>query len=154
MKSPRRSLAIALVALSPLVLAGCEKPYPGVTAWSGTSSEHIEALCWQPAERGGLTPRECAEDLLATAGSGQGITALEVAPGETVGVSVDPVVAEGGWSLQIAGQTLASGLTDTYYRFTFPEQVATEGAGYTLQVIAAAKPNGARGYWFFQLVPR
>ena len=154
MKSPRRSLAIALVALSPLVLAGCEKPYPGVTAWSGTSSKHVEALCWQPEELGGLTPRECAEDVLATAGAGQGIAALEVSPGDTVGVSVDPIVAEGGWSLQIAGQTLATGLTDTYYRFTFPEQVAAEGAGYTLQVIAAAKPNGARGYWFFQLVPR
>jgi hypothetical protein len=154
MKSPRRSLAIALVALSPLVLAGCEKPNPGVTVWSGTSSEHVQALCWQPKELGGLTPKECAEDVLAAAGSGQGITALEVAPGETVGVSVDPVVAEVGWSLQIAGQTLATGLTDTYYRFTFPETVATEGAGYTLQVIAAAKPNGARGYWFFQLLPR
>jgi hypothetical protein len=154
MKSPRRSLAIALVALSPLVLAGCEKPYPGVTVWSGTSSEHSEALCWQPAKVGGLTAKECANDVLETAGSGQGIDVLEVAPGATVGVSVDPVVAEGGWSLQIAGQTLASGLTDTYYRFTFPEQVATDGPGYTLQVIAAARPNGARGYWFFQLVPR
>jgi hypothetical protein len=154
MKSPRRSLAIALVALSPLVLAGCEKPYPGVTVWSGTSSEHTQALCWQPEEVGGLTAKECANDVLETAGSGQGITALEVAPGATVGVSVDPVVAEGGWSLQIAGQTLATGLTETYYRFTFPEQVAAEGPGYTLQVIAAAQPNGARGYWFFQLVPR
>jgi hypothetical protein len=154
MKSPRRSLAIALVALSPLVLAGCEKPYPGVTVWSGTSSEHTAALCWQPEEVGGLTAKECANDILETAGSGQGITALEVAPGATVGVSVDTVVAEGGWSLQIAGQTLATGLTETYYRFTFPEQVAAEGPGYTLQVIAAAQPNGARGYWFFQLVPR
>jgi hypothetical protein len=154
MKSPRRSLAIALVALSPLVLAGCEKPYPGVTVWSGTSSEHTQALCWQPEEQGGLTAKECANDILETAGSGQGITALEVAPGATVGVSVDPIVAEGGWSLQIAGQTLATGLTETYYRFTFPEQVAAEGPGYTLQVIAAARPNGARGYWFFQLVPR
>jgi hypothetical protein len=154
MKSPRRSLAIALVALSPLVLSGCEKPYPGVTVWSGTSSEHAEALCWQPKELGGLTAAECANDVLETAGSGQGISGLEVAPGATVGVSVDPVVADGGWSLQIAGQTLATGLTDTYYRFTFPEQVAAEGAGYTLQVIAAAKPNGSRGYWFFQLVPR
>ena len=154
MKSPHRPLAIALVALSPFVLAGCEKPDPSVTVWSGTSSEHVEALCWQPKEVGGLTPTECAEDVLATAGSGQGIEVLEVAPGNTVGVSVDPIVAESGWSLQIAGQTLATGLTDTYYRFTFPEQVATEGAGYTLQVIAAARPNGARGYWFFQLVPR
>lgn len=154
MKSPRRSLAIALVALSPLVLAGCEKPYPGVTAWSGTSSEHTAALCWQPEETGGLTSRECANDILETAGSGQNLNALKVAPGATVGVSVDPIVAEGGWSLQIAGQTLATGLTETYYRFTFPEQVAAEGPGYTLQVIAAAQPSGARGYWFFQLVPR
>lgn len=154
MKSPRRSLAIALVALSPLVLAGCEKPYPGVTAWSGTSSEHSEALCWQDAEVGGLTPTECAQEVLETAGSGQGVATLEVAPGSTVGISVDPKVAEGGWSVQIAGQTLATGLTETYYRFTFPEQGAVEPGGYTLQVIAAAQPNGARGYWFFQLLPR
>jgi len=154
MKSPRRPLAIAALALSPLLLAGCEKPYPGVTVWSGTSSEHSPALCWQPAEVGGLTPEQCAADVLETAGAGQGIPILEVAPGDTVGISVDPVVAEGGWSVQIAGQGLASNLTETYYRFTFPEQVATEGPGYTLQVLAAAKPNGQRGYWFFQLVPR
>jgi hypothetical protein len=154
MKSPRRSLAIALVALSPLILAGCQKPYPGVTVWSGTSSQHEPALCWQSEEVGGLTAEECAADVLETAGSGQGIAIIEVSPGDTVGISVDPVVAESGWSAQIAGQSLATGITDTYYRFTFPEQVATEGAGYTLQVIAAAQPNGARGYWFFQLVPR
>jgi hypothetical protein len=154
MKSPRRSLAIVLVALSPLVLAGCEKPYPGVTVWSGTSSEHEAAVCWQPADTGGLGPRECAEDVLAAAGAGEGIASLEVSPGDTVGISVDPVVAESGWSVQIAGQPLASGLTETYYRFTFPEQVTTEGPGFTLQVIAQAEPNGSRGYWFFQLVPR
>ncbi len=154
MKSPRHSLAIALVALSPLILAGCEKPYPGVTVWSGTSSQHEPALCWQPEEIGGLTPNECAADVVETAGSGQGIAIIPVSPGDTVGISVDPVVAEAGWSAQIAGQSLATGITDTYYRFTFPEQVATDGTGFTLQVIAAARPNGARGYWFFQLVPR
>ena len=154
MKSPRLSPAIALLALSPFGLTGCEQPDPGVTAWSGTSSEHVEALCWQPAEHGGLTPGECAVDLLASAGSGAGIAALEVSPGGTVGISVDRVVAESGWSVQIAGQDVATGLEDTYYRFTFPEQVATDGPGYTLQVIADATPNGTRGYWFIQLVPR
>ena len=65
--------------------------------------------------------------------------------GDTVGISVDPIVAEGGWSLQIGGQALASDLTDAYYRFTFPEQVATDGPGYTLQVIAAGQAQrGAR----------
>ena len=71
MKSPRRSPAIAALALAPLLLTGCEKPNPGITAWSGTSSEHVEALCWQHEEVGGLTPSECAEDLLARASSGE-----------------------------------------------------------------------------------
>lgn len=152
MKSPRRAPALAVIALTPLLLAGCEKPNPGVTVWSGTHSEHEEALCWQP-DGSALTAKECAQDVLSAAGSGQGIPRLEVAPGTTVGVSVDNAVADSGWSVQIAGQTLASGLTDTYYRFTFPEQVATGGEGYTLQVIANADPSGARGYWFFQLIP-
>jgi hypothetical protein len=154
MTSPHRALAIGLVALSPLVLAGCEKPYPGVTVWSGTSSEHVSAVCWQFEEGTPLTPRECAQDVLERAGSGEGITQLEVSPGDTVGISVDPVVADSGWSVQIAGRTLAAGLTETYYRFTFPEQVAAEGPGFTLQVIAASAGTGSRGYWFSQLVPR
>lgn len=154
MMSPRRPLAIALLALSPMLLAGCEKPFPGVTVWSGTSSEHEPAVCWQAEESGGLGPRECAEDVLAAAGAGEDVASLEVSPGGTVGISVDPVVAENGWSVEIAGQSLATGLTETYYRFTFPEQVTTEGPGFTLQVTAQAQPEGARGYWFFQLVPR
>lgn len=154
MTLPPRALAIGLVALSPLVLAGCEKPNPGVTVWSGTSSEHVQALCWAQDEAASLGARDCAEDVLAKASAGEGITRLEVSPGQTVGISVDKVVADNGWSVQIAGQTLASGLEGTYYRFTFPEQVATEGPGYTLQVIAAAQGTGSRGYWFFQLVPR
>ena len=154
MKLPHRRVALATLALSPLVLAGCEKPNPGVTAWSGTSSEHVQALCWQHEEDTSLGARDCAQDVLDRASAGEGITTLEVKPGATVGISVDPVVADGGWALQIAGTTLASGLTDTYYRFTFPEQIAAGGDGYTLQVIAAATPNGTRGYWFFQLVPR
>lgn len=157
MKSSRRSLAIAAVALAPLVLAGCEKPNPGVTVWSGTNSEHVEALCWQHREVGGLSATDCAESVLQAASQGQNITPLAVTPGDVVGVSVDPIVAENGWSVQISGRTLASGLTDTYFRFTFPETILidlpTDGSGLTLQVIAAAKPNGARGYWFYQLIP-
>ena len=153
MSTRHRALAIGIVALSPLALAGCEKPAPGVTVWSGTHSEHVQALCWQFEEGVALTPRECAQDVLDRASSGEGIARLDVTPGDTVGISVDPVVADSGWSVQIGGQTLAAGLTDTYYRFTFPELGATEATGYTLQVIAAAQPTGTRGYWFFQLLP-
>lgn len=149
-----RALAIGLVALSPLVLAGCEKPNPGVTVWSGTSSEHVQALCWAHAEDASLGARDCAEDVLARASEGEGIATIDVSPGDTVGISVDQVVADNGWSVQIAGQMLASELTETYYRFPFPWEVATGGPGYTLQVTAAAEGTGSRGYWFFQLLPR
>lgn len=156
MYSRLRPLAMALVVASPLVLAGCEKPNPGVTVWSGTNSEHEQALCWQPDERAVLGPRDCAQDVLEKAGAGEGIPRIELAPGDVVGISVDPVVADSGWNVQISGQAIASGLTDTYFRFTFPEgpNVDTTGTGYTLQVIATAQPTGSRGYWFFQLVPR
>ena len=152
MTSARRSLAISTLLLSTLILAGCEKPNPSVTVWSGTNSEHEQAVCWQP-DGAALTARECAQDVLDAAAAGQDIPRLDVTPGATVGISVDHAVADAGWSIQIAGQTLASGLTDTYYRFTFPETVATGGDGYTLQVTAAADGNGVRGHWFFQLVP-
>lgn len=152
MSMRRRALAIGIVAVAPLALAGCEKPAPGVTAWSGTNSEHSEALCWQFEEGQPLTPQECAQDVLDKAGQGEGIARLPVTADETVGISVDPVVAESGWSVQIGGETLAAGLTDTYYRFSWPS-LANNPAGYTLQVIASAGETGNRGYWFFQLVP-
>ncbi len=152
MKSPRRFLAIAVAVTPPLLLAGCQKPNPGVTVWSGTSSEHASAVCWQ-REGAALTAGECAEDVLASAAAGIGIPVLEVTPGNTVGISVDPVVAESGWSVQIAGQPVVTDVTGTYHRFTFPEQVPTDGSGYTLQVTAQAEPNGIRGRWFYRLVP-
>lgn len=153
MSMPRRSLPLVAIALAPLALSGCEKPYPGVTAWSGTQSQHVEALCWQPEPGQALGPLDCAQDVLEKAASGDGVARLDVAPGDTVGISVDTVVADGGWALTIAGQTLVAGLHETYYRFTFPEQVVTGGAGYTMEVIASAAPSGSRGYWFFQLIP-
>ncbi len=148
-----RSLALAGVALSALMLAGCEKPAPGVTVWSGTDSTHHAALCWQFEENRALSDRECAQSVLTNASEGQGIPAVEVLPGNTVGVSVDKAVAAGGWSVQVAGQTLATGLTETYFRFTMPEVVGQDSAGYVLTVTALARPTGARGYWFFKLIP-
>lgn len=155
MMSQHRSLAFAGLALATLALAGCEKPRPAVTAWSGTSSVNTQALCWQADESQALGTGDCAQSVLDAATDGQGVPQLQVAPGDTVGVSVDPAVAEATWSVQIAGQTLVSGLTDTYFRFTFPETgIDPAGTGFTLQVIAQAQPGGSRGHWFFRLNPR
>ncbi len=152
MTSMRRGLAIASLVLLPLGLAGCDEPYPGVTAWSGTSSEHLAALCWQPDPASVLGPAQCAQDVLDGAAAGEGIPRLAVAPGDVVGLSVDPVVADTGWTVQVAGQTLATDLHETYYRFPFPVPGGTAAADYTLQVTAQTPSGGSRGLWFFRLV--
>jgi hypothetical protein len=155
MTPTRRLLAISTLAAIPLLLAGCDKPNPEVTVWSGTSSVHVPALCWAHEENVALTPKECATEVLTAAAQGQGAAQLDVAPGATIGISVDPVVADGGWSIQIGGQPLAANLTDTYFRFTFPETGVTAGGeGFVMQVVSQAKPTGNRGHWFFRLLPQ
>lgn len=154
MSSPRRFLAIAALAVTPLLLAGCEKPDPGVTAWSGTTSVRADALCWQHQDDSALGSGDCAEDILSAAAQGEGVQTLEVRPGATVGISVDHVVADAGWSVQIGTQTLVSDVDGTYFRFTFPETgVDRTGTGFVMQVSANARPTGTRGHWFFRLVP-
>ncbi|MCU0283325.1 MAG: hypothetical protein MUD13_05405 [Candidatus Nanopelagicales bacterium] len=153
MTSSRRSAALGLLLLAPLALAGCEKPNPGVTVWSGTNSEHVQALCWEHEEGESLGAQNCAQDVIQRAQQGTGIATIEVRPGNTVGISVDPVVAESGWSVQISGQPLATGLTETYFRFAFPQNVPAGGEGFIMEVTAQAEGTGNRGIWFFRLLP-
>jgi hypothetical protein len=154
MPSNRRSLAIAALALTPMLLSGCEKPDPGVTAWSGTTSVRAEAVCWQPDSSAALGSGDCAQDVLDAASAGEGLQTLDVRPGDVVGISVDPVVAESGWSVQAGTQTLVSNLKETYYRFTFPEfGIDLSGPGLIMQVVANGRPTGTRGHWFFHLQP-
>ena len=154
MSSPRRSQAIAIFALTPLLLAGCEKPDPGVTAWSGTNSVRANALCWQHDGGAALGTGDCATDILSAAAAGQGVQTLDVQPGATIGISVDTVVADAGWSVQIGSQPVASNLTNTYFRFTFPETgIDQTGTGFVMQVTANAAAAGTRGHWFFRLQP-
>lgn len=154
MTRSRRHPALAAALLATIALAGCEKPFPSVTTWSGTSSFNERAVCWQHDRNKVLGSADCSQDLLNAASAGSGVPHIEVAPGGTVGISVDREVAEGGWSVLIGGQAIAEGLRTTYFRFTFPQQVAAGGSSYLLQVTAAAAPTGTRGYWFFQLVTR
>src|SRR4051794_35746426 len=114
MSSPRRFLAIAALAVLPTVLSGCEKPDPAVTAWSGTTSVRADPVCWQHEGNAALGTGDCASDILNAASEGQGVQTLDVRPGSTVGISVDPAVADSGWSVQIGSQTVVSDLTGTY----------------------------------------
>lgn len=146
----RKAVALSLLVV-PVLLAGCEKPNPGATVVSGTSSAWREAVCW--AHTGdALEPGSCAQDLIERAAAGGTVAEIPVLPGDTVGISVDPVVADTGWFPVIGNQRLTTRpVTSTYYRFTFPDLQEVPADGTLLQVVAGGEAT--RGIWVFKLVP-
>lgn len=149
MRTSRVMLAGA-VALAGGALAGCEKPAPAITVFSGTNSVYTKALCWA-GEDPGLEPDECAQNIIAGAELG-GAPELATVQGATVGISVDPIIAESGWTPAIGGQRLVSEpLTETYYRFVLPSPSELPPDGYGLQILAGGNTN-LRGVWAVRLV--
>jgi|AntAceMinimDraft_6_1070360.scaffolds.fasta_scaffold00456_13 hypothetical protein len=152
---PRRSVskgtALLAVAVSALfVLTGCTKPLPGATVFSGTSSENRQATCWA-FNADELGAGDCAQDLIAQAADGNAVSVVSVVPGETVGISVDPAVAETGWYVVLGNQRMTtSPIQSFYYRFTFPETQEIPAEGILLQIVASTG-IGARGIWVFKL---
>ena len=148
MRTSRLAAAAGLVLL-PLALAACTKPNPGATVFSGTSSVHREAACW--SADGALEASQCSQDLIAKASAGDTVGTLRVVPGSTVGISVDPVVADAGWYPVIGNQRLVQEpIRETYYRFTYPDLQSIPADGAALQIIAGT--DQAQGIWLFSLV--
>ncbi|MFM9134687.1 MAG: hypothetical protein ACKOT0_04515 [bacterium] len=148
----RTALVAAVAVAGAFGLAACEKPAPGISVFSGTTSAYREALCWsfdgQP-----LSSENCAQDLITGAMSGDRVVRIPVIPGNTVGISVDPAVADAGWYPLVGTQRLTDRpLTTTYYRFTYPGLQQIPAAGIPLQVVAD-KGGETVGLWLFQLVP-
>lgn len=141
---------VGLVALAATgILGGCEKPNPGVTFWSGSASERVAPVCF--SNQGAIDPGQCLQDAASRALSGEG-TSLEVAQETVVGISVDPAVAEQGWTVTVAGERLTQQpLTSTYYRFTFPRIPADE-QGLPLAVVVDA--DEMKGVWSTRLMIR
>lgn len=95
----------------------------------------------------------CAQDVVTEAISGPRVARIPVAPGQTVGISVEPVVAAAGWSPVIGTQRLtAEPLTSLYYRFAFPELQEVPAEGLDLQIIAGVGEK-TKGIWIYKLVP-
>ena len=148
--SKSRVLASVISGLFVLTLTACEKPNPGATVWSGTKSEYREAVCW--SEQEAITPEDCAQDIVDSALADPEVATIEILTDQTVGISVDPKVAELGWYVAIGGQRFNDApIFETYYRFTFPKVSIPEG-GYDMQVIAQGKGAATRGIWVFKLV--
>lgn len=148
----RRSARVGLAAIAPaLVIAGCEKPHPSVSLWSGTKSVNAEAACWNndPARVGA---KDCLAELQTLASSGATLAALPIRSNGSLGISVDPELAESGWTATIAGQQLTqTPVTETYFRISLPSELPQQD--FLLTVAANAPKGGNRGVWLFKLIP-
>lgn len=144
-----RRFIIGVIAV--LALAGCTKPFPGITVVSGTASENQMAICWT-FEKDNLEPGMCAQEVVSDFISGDRVAQIPVSPGQTVGISVDPVVADAGWTPVIGNQPLVSQpITTLYYRFAYPELQEVPEIGLDLQIIAGSGER-TKGLWAFKLV--
>ncbi|MEZ5115936.1 MAG: hypothetical protein R2737_06680 [Candidatus Nanopelagicales bacterium] len=152
MTRARHVTLAATLVVAGLGLAACEKPAPSVSVFSGTTTQHREALCWS-FDSDSLAPGSCAQDLVTKALEGDGVATIPVVPGETIGISVDTVVAEAGWTPVIGGQKLVqTPLEGTYYRFVYPDLQEVPADGLSLQVVAG-RDTKTRGVWVFRLAP-
>jgi hypothetical protein len=150
-KLRRPILAASVSVLSVLALAACEKPAPGVSVVSGMTSAYRAALCWS-FDGEPLSAETCAQDVVTEALDGADVARVPVIPGQVIGISVDPVVADAGWFPVIGSQRLTQQpITSTYYRFTYPDLQEVPADGVSLQVVAGA--DGTLGLWIFQLIP-
>jgi len=157
--SRRPLLRIAAPALAIAAVAGlsaCEKPAPGATVFSGTTSAHREAVCWAPEANEAFVEADCSISLRSTEDFNERlldkVAIIPTAPGDTVGISVDPAVAEGGWQVSINGRALSrEAITEKYFRFTMPPQPLRNGDAQL--VIQALTDDGEaiRGSWIFGL---
>jgi hypothetical protein len=148
----KRTMTIALVPCAVLGLAACEKPNPGATVWSGTQSAHSQALCWS-SDPAVASTKDCAQDVIAKFLAGGQAPVITVGPGNTLGISVDPVVADNGWFPVIGQERLSqTPITSTYFRFTFPTLQQIPAEGFTLQIVArGSKPDITRGLWIYKI---
>lgn len=147
-----RASAIALVAVAAFALSSCEKPSPGVSVVSGTTSAYREAVCWS-FDGAPLSPDTCSADAVSEALAGGTVARIPVVPGDTIGISVDPKVADVGWYPVVGSQRLTQApVFTTYYRFTYPDLQPVPPTGVVLQVVAG-QGESTQGIWIFQLVP-
>jgi hypothetical protein len=151
MRARSRFALVSLSLLSLAALAGCTKPAPGATVFASTHSEYREASCWA-FESEALNPGDCAQEVIEQALTGDAVSEIPVVPGQTIGISVDPVVADQGWYPVLGNQRLTSSpVTTTYYRFAYPDLQAIPADGLALQIVAGAGEE-TRGIWVFKLV--
>jgi hypothetical protein len=154
--TPRRRLAATALAGTVLLgLTGCERPAPIVTVVSGGNSEFTEAVSWcfsgegQSEEQGNCAQRAEEEP------------AVEVSPGQQVGVDVDRKVVERGWFVELSdpaenGEPQQGPVQEGhYFAFTAPNLGQTGELLLVVRAIGEERdPSVTSGEWRFRLVER
>ncbi len=149
----RRLVAVAITSAALAVsLTGCDKPTPGASVFSGTTTQFRNAVCWA-FDSDQLDADSCAQEVITKAIEGGAVATIPVVPGETIGISVDPVVADAGWTPIIGSKKLtAEPIFSTYYRFAYPDLEAVPADGLTMQIVAG-QDDKTRGIWVFRIAP-
>ncbi len=144
----RRRAALVIVASTALALglSGCEKPNPGASVFSGTTTQFQRAAVLGVTTTATLDASNCAQDAITAGGRPAAtITADPRRARRDVGISVDPVVADAGWfPVSAASKLTTEPITSTYYRFNYPGFDAVPADGLTLQVVAGDGTQHAR----------
>jgi hypothetical protein len=152
MTRARTALVLAGSALLVAGLSACEKPNPGATVFSGTTSRWQQAACWSHTGEA-VDTNACAKDVASGAIGGAKVPTIPVVPGQVIGISVDPVVADATWQARVNNQSITtSPISNTYFRFTFPDLSEVPADGILLQIVAG-KEGAAKGIWLFKIVP-
>ncbi|RZS87527.1 hypothetical protein EV189_2958 [Motilibacter rhizosphaerae] len=149
MPAPRSARALAGLALvSPFVLAGCDKPVPGITVVGEGSSHRIEAACWSQHSSTPVQEQSCT-------GDGPKVSAGSAS---RIGISVDKAVRQAGWQVYVSQSGQAQPvtqktLTESWFRLPLNGGTVPE-TGVVLQVVAFDESGQQpRGIWKFRLVP-
>ena len=135
---------LGLAAVGPLLLAGCDKPSPGVTVFAGHKSHRADASCWSHKAATPVDQPAC----------GGGPTNIRVGGGDTLGISVDKAIADAGWRVQIGDQAVTpTTLKSTYFKLPVGSGIGDKK--FPLTIVALDKSGQApRGVWKFQLVAK
>ena len=132
--------------LTVVALAGCgdlEKPTPGVSVFSGSDTIRLEAASY------------CAEDGSSCEPKPVKLTRLSVAPGDTIGISVDSDIAERGWYLATRNQVISRRIEGHYYKFAVGAEQFSQSDALNLQVVTlpGEQAGSPSGVWAFTLEP-
>jgi hypothetical protein len=80
------------------------------------------------------------------------IAIIPTTPGETVGISVDPEVADNGWLVSINGSSLTrTPVTEKYFRFTMAPRPLRDGDAQLVVQALTEDGSAIRGSWIFGL---